>query len=341
MSIKHWVLAMFAFVLLAVACGSGEQDISGLTNVTQLRGRTIGVTSFDDTSTLELRYVLRERYGLKAGLDGASVTLIETPLQELLMQLSDGEVHAVLLLPGRLDIGEEYRVLSRITKEMREVTGMPVAGSVLLTYADVADQKLQGLNDLNRMLSESMTYLDANHDDVIRTVTVDQEADEGLARAWWDGLDVLFGDISIGVQEQIVGMWGVAMALGDIENVPAIGSLVLTGIGEAPGIEVGDDREEPDTGDRTAISLAVLDDPSRRAALYAIEQGIVDSDIVDLSISYLALSDMTDAAPARQFDVVEATSLAVPLGIERELEFVIVSGGVQDVDGTLLVVLNR
>ena len=332
---------MFAFALLAAACGGGEEDISGFTKVTDLRGRTIGVASFEDTSTLELRYVLQESYGLQAGLEGATVTLVETPLQELLMQLSAGELHAVLLPPGRPDIGEEYRVLSSVTEEMRELTGMPVVGSVLLTYADVAEQKLQGLADLNRMLNESMTYLDANRSETVAAVALAQEVDEDSAQAWWDALNLLFGDISTDVQEQIAGVWRAAMALGDIEEVPTIDALILPGIGEALEIEASDDVEEPDTGDRIVISLAVLDDASRRAALYAIEQGIVGSDIVDLSISYLAPSEMTDAAAARQFDVVEATPLAVPLGIERELEFVIVSGGVQDFDGTLLVVLNR
>ena len=215
MSIKHWVLTIFAFALLT-ACGGGEEELSGFTNVTELRGRAIGVASFNDTSTVELRYVLQESCGLQSGLEGASVTLIETPLQELLMQLSDGEVDAVLLPPGRPDIGDEFRILSRITEEMRDVTGMPVAGSVLLTYADVAEQKLHGLTDLNRMLSESMTYFGANRDDVVATVAAEQEVDESLARGWWNALDVLFGDSSIDVQEQIVGLWRVAMALGDI-----------------------------------------------------------------------------------------------------------------------------
>ncbi len=256
------------------------------------------------------------------------------------MQLSAGELHAVLLPPGRPDIGEEYRVLSSVTEEMRELTGMPVVGSVLLTYADVAEQKLRGLADLNRMLNESMTYLDANRSETVAAVALAQEVDEDSAQAWWDALNLLFGDVSTGVQEQITGVWRAAMVLGDIDEVPAIDALILTGTGADPDNE-GGDAEEPDTGDRTAISLAVLDDASRRAALYAVEQGIVGSDIVDLSISYLAPSEMMDAAAARQFDVVEATPLAVPLGLERDLEFVIVSGGVQDIDGTLLVVLNR
>ena len=68
---------------------------------------------------------------------------------------------------------------------------------------------------------------------------------------------------------------------------------------------------------------------------------MVGSEPIDVSITYLARSELTDAVAARRFDVIEERRLAVVLGVERELEFVIVSGGVQDVDGTLLVVLNR
>ena len=103
----------------------------------------------------------------------------------------------------------------------------------------------------------------------------------------------------------------------------------------------GEEQEDAIEGDRETVGLALLDDPSRRAAMYAIEQGIVGSETIDISITYLARSELTDAVSARQFDVIEASPLAVPLGVERELEFVIVSGGVQNVDGTLLVVVNR
>ena len=96
-----------------------------------------------------------------------------------------------------------------------------------------------------------------------------------------------------------------------------------------------------DHGDRTTLSIGVLDDPSRRAALYAVEQGIVSSDTVDLAVTFLPRSDLMDAVSARQFDVVEANPLAVPLGEARDLGFVILSGGEQDFDGVALVVLNN
>ena len=345
MTLRIRALTILIFAALLAACGGEDEPLRGITEVEDLRGGTIGVSLSEGTSTLELRFVLQELYGLSVGYELTDVTLVELPALELLAQLRQGEVDAVVIQRGGpLSQFDEaaFRILSHVTKEMRDAIGLTAPASVLLTYADTAEQKESGLFELNRMLTEGMTYLRANRDDVTAVVTSEQEADEEAARGWWDAFELLFGDTSTDVQEQITGIWSAALALGDIVEVPPIEDLVLfVAEGEAPGIEVKDADEEPDLGDRTTISIGVLDDVSRRAALYAIEQGIVGSEMIDLSITYLPRSEMTDAVSARQFDVIEASPLAVPLGAERELDFVIVSGGVQDIDGTLLVVLNR
>ena len=345
MTLRMRALAILALAVLLAACGGEDEPLRGITEIDDLRGGTIGVSSLEDTATLELRFVLQESYGIVAGTGSTDVTLIELPVLELLSQLRQGEVDAVLIPPGsplaRLDEAD-FRILSRVTKEMSDVTGLPVAGSLLLTYADTAETKASELFELNRMLTEGMTYLRVNRDDVIAIVASEEEVDEEAARSWWEALDLLFGDTSPELREQITGIWSAALALGEIVEVPPIDELMLFAAdGHVPGIEVGDDDEEPDLGDRTTISLGVLDDASRRAALYAIEQGIVGSETIDVSVTYLSRSELTDAVSARQFDVIEASPLAVPLGVERDLEFVIVSGGVQNVDGTLLVVVNR
>jgi hypothetical protein len=79
----------------------------------------------------------------------------------------------------------------------------------------------------------------------------------------------------------------------------------------------------------------VLDDASRRAALYAIDQDIVRSDMIDISLTYLPASSLVDAAAARQFDVVEVEPIAVPLGAANGQQFTILSGGLVDLDSTL------
>ena len=342
----RWYLALAASFLmfLLAACGGEDKPLTGIVDLGGLRAKTVGVTSFDDSGTMELRYVLQESYGLVAGQADGDVTIIEGPAQDLLMLLEAGDVDAVLIRRGRPQMAsaeDTYRVVSRVTDEIRGLTGVPVAGSILLTYADTAEQKALVLFELNRMLTDSLTYLDSNRGDVLGALAVDGEIDEDAAHDWWSAFNLLFGDISLDVQEQIVTVWRVAAALGDIEDVPEIDGFILHGVGEIADEAESKEQEEPDIGDRTTLSIGVLDDPSRRAALYAIEQGIVSSETVDLNVTYLSRSELRDAVSARQFDVVEASPLAVTLGEERDLGFVIVSGGMQDLDGAVLVVLDN
>lgn len=100
--------------------------------------------------------------------------------------------------------------------------------------------------------------------------------------------------------------------------------------------------EEPQTaateGDRVTVSIAVLDDMAHRAALYAIEQRIVTSPTVDPVLTYLPPSAIDETARSKQHDVIEASPLTVALGAAEDFEFVILSAGIQDLDGTLLFV---
>ena len=100
----------------------------------------------------------------------------------------------------------------------------------------------------------------------------------------------------------------------------------------------GDEEPAALTGQRTTISLALLDDPGRRAALYAIEQGIVTSDSVDVNLTYLPLSAISDAASARQYDAVETAAVTVAQAAAAGFEFIVLSAGLQDLDGTFLFV---
>ena len=100
----------------------------------------------------------------------------------------------------------------------------------------------------------------------------------------------------------------------------------------------GGDSQPPDVtdGDRITISIALRDDANRLAALYAIEQGIVTSDTIDVDVTYLTQSAIAEVALARQYDVIEVTPLAVPLAAVQDFDFAVLSGGLQNSDGTFL-----
>jgi len=325
-------VALLALVALAAACGgsadAGRGELAGLD---ELRGGTLGVASADSVATLETRFVLRLAYQLETGAAGAEVALVESPADSLPSLLRDGTIDAAVL-PDRsafqlLKSAGGVYLLSHITKEMRELTGEPALASVLVTYPDVVATKPAALEELNAFLAESLTYFRANKDAVIDAVGADAE-ERAYLRWWWDRHDVLFGDVSPPVQAGLLDLWEAGRAVGDIDGYPDLASVLFD-----PGAQ-----ESADASPRTTVTLGVLDDPGRRCALYAIEKAIVVSDAIDVNLTYLPASALQEAAAAKYFEVIEATPLLVPLGATGDLPLLVLSGGLQDLDGTLLFV---
>ena len=88
---------------------------------------------------------------------------------------------------------------------------------------------------------------------------------------------------------------------------------------------------------RQTLTLAYADDPSRSALVWAIQNGKVTSPTVDLKITFLPVAQIIPAANTKQFDVIEATPLAVPRTAGAEPGFVILSLGLINLNGTQLV----
>jgi ABC-type nitrate/sulfonate/bicarbonate transport system substrate-binding protein len=321
-------LLLLAFLAATFGgCADSKTKRTGeLTDLSDLEGKTVGVTSLLSTTTLAARYVLQESYGLTAGPVAGDVTLEESPAGSLSQRLLDREIDAAIAagVPS-LDLAddEELVAFARVTGELRDITGEPLLTSVLLTYPDVADVKGAALADLNRMLETSVTYFESNRNDVLAAVAADRGVSRRLLERWWDVHDVSLGRTSAGSQEELLTVWRAATALGDIDAYPEL-SDVLFAAGEQSAPQ-----------GRTTISIALLDDASRRAALYAIEQGIVGSGLIDVNVTYLPLSALSEAALARQYDVFEAEPLAVPLAAESGQGFIVLSAGFVDLDSTL------
>ena len=321
--------------LFLVACGGGDAGPRGeLSRLDDLRGRTVGVASLDGVPTLELRYVLRAEHDLEAAIVGGDVTLVESPVDSLQGLLDSGDVDAALLSERKafqLRDDDSVYVLARLAADTRDLTGEPVLATILATYPDVAAEKPEALEELRAVISASLTYFRANQDAVIEAVAADGDEREFL-RWWWDRHDLVFGDASPAMQAQLLHLWGVSQTLGDIDGYPTIeAALFRAQDGAGPD-------EGPPGATHTTVTLAVLDDPGRRCALFALEQRLITSDRIDVNLTYLPLSALQEAVPARQYDVVETSPLAVPQKSNAVPGLIVLSGGLQDLDGTLLFV---
>ncbi len=236
LAVPRAAAADFDFVVLSAALRnldgtflfvSADSDIE---DPGDLSGKTIAVPSLGGTFTLETRYLLQETYGLDVSLESGDVRIIESPAESLPTLLSNGDVDAAVMLhlgAFRVLEDESFRVLSQVTDEVQLLTAGPVMNSILVTYPDVAAQKADALDEVNRLLAESVTYFKANQEDVIQAVAADQEVDPAFLTWWWERQDLLLGDLSIETQEQLLAVWNAAIAIGDIEEFPELATVIF------------------------------------------------------------------------------------------------------------------
>jgi ABC-type nitrate/sulfonate/bicarbonate transport system substrate-binding protein len=327
-------LALAACVLatLGAACRSqGGVDARALAG---LRGETIGVVSLTDVSTLEARYLLQEAAGLDVSQEGSAVTFMEVPPESLAEELASGQIDAAIPSPAgafRLLSDDRFRVLAEVSKEVRRLAGGPLASSVLLTYPDVAEQKAEPLAALDRLLAQSMAYYAANEGLVLETIAGSAGVDLTFLRWHAERQDLRLGDLSAETQERLLRTWQAAVTLGVIDRAPDLATVLF-----APAKQEA--AANGMAGGRVTVSMALLDDPSRRGALYAIEQGLVSSDEIDIDLTYLPASALAGAATTKQYDVVEALPLLVPISARQDVGFVVFSAGAAALGSTYLFV---
>jgi NitT/TauT family transport system substrate-binding protein len=90
------------------------------------------------------------------------------------------------------------------------------------------------------------------------------------------------------------------------------------------------------TVERQTLTLAYSDDPSRVALLWAITNKKVTSPFLDVQASFLPVAQIIPAANTKQYDAIEATPLAVPRTAGGEPGFQIISSGLLNLSGTVL-----
>jgi len=225
----------FPFVVLSAGLEESDGTFlfvaagSRLQSPADLAGGTVGVVSQGDPSTLVTRYLL-QRYEIETNPAAEGVTIEVAPADSLPALLQNGEIDAAVLTEQaafRLLSNEDFRVLSRVTDELRELAGAPVISSILVTYPDVVGQKAEALGELNRLLAQSVTYFQANEDTVIEAVAAEQQADVESLRWWWERYDLPLGDLSSGTQQQLLQAWEMARALGDVESYPDLADVLF------------------------------------------------------------------------------------------------------------------
>ncbi len=83
------------------------------------------------------------------------------------------------------------------------------------------------------------------------------------------------------------------------------------------------------------VTYGYLLDPSLEGVLYAIKQGIVKSDTIEIDAKALAIPALIQSTPTKRFDVLMNAVMAIPLAKRRGLDLVVLSTALRAPDNSV------
>lgn len=86
---------------------------------------------------------------------------------------------------------------------------------------------------------------------------------------------------------------------------------------------------------KETITYGYLLDPSLEGVLYAIKQGIVKSDKIEIKATALSIPALIRSTPAKRFDVIMNAVMAIPFAKRRGLDLVVLSTALRAAPGGL------
>lgn len=83
------------------------------------------------------------------------------------------------------------------------------------------------------------------------------------------------------------------------------------------------------------VTYAYLADPALEGVLYAIKNGIIKSDKIEIEASALQIPALISSTPAKKYDVIMNAVMAIPFAKRRGLELVVLSSALRSAEGRL------
>jgi ABC-type nitrate/sulfonate/bicarbonate transport system substrate-binding protein len=195
---------------------------SGLHSPAELRGRSIAQQPGGASSTLMLRFVLQQKYGLRLSAP-AEIEWVVVPQDEMTDALLSGRVDAAMQnsYEGWLAMQHpELRLLYQATSDFVELTGSRPMNTGLLTGPEIVAEKQAAIRALNMAFARSVSYTNDHRHEVFESVASEAGVPAEYLEWWWDTFDVLWGPVRRDHLLGVRGLWDAAVATGDLPAAP-------------------------------------------------------------------------------------------------------------------------
>ena len=196
---------------------------SPIKSVSDLRGKSLGVTGVKSMGTSMIRLALWKRHGFDVALSGGDVRWVEMPSPNLPSALLQHRIDATNLIPTQafqVRSDKNLRVFDDLSGDIKSLIGPDVIYSVLVAYPDRLQQHADSYGEFVKLLKASVDYALVHRDEVLAAVSVETNMPVGYFREWFE--NYISFPVVIGSSDaaQLQKTWTYCKQLGVIASYP-------------------------------------------------------------------------------------------------------------------------
>jgi NitT/TauT family transport system substrate-binding protein len=197
---------------------------SPITDVAQLKGKTVGSFALRSTGWMYARQAIAKKTGLNVALEGGDFKQVEIVAPNLPGALAAGQVDAAALIHSqayRARQGGEFRNIFDAIKFMNERYGRLIP-SVDVSFPDKLAARPDAFREYSRMYKASAEYALAHRAEVFPAVAREANIDPKFFDWWFDRTTNVPGIFGPEQEKAVLTAWEIAKELNMIKAAPDI-----------------------------------------------------------------------------------------------------------------------
>ena len=191
-------------------------------SVKDLKGKTIGVSSFNASNATLTRIAIKNVYGMDVKFDGGDFQWVQMPESSAPAALQTGKIDASNMLHTQALLAinsKTFRELMNPIADLYKKYQVEAVTAVQVSYPERLAEKPEAYREFNRMLKASVDYTMSHIDEVSKAVAKGK-LEESFLKDWLEHVGSFPGAVSDGDIKALEVTWKSAKDLGIIPSYP-------------------------------------------------------------------------------------------------------------------------
>lgn len=186
-----------------------------------LKGQKIGVPSLGSAGFHMMRMWASEQFGVNTDVASGDFQFVETAPSALITGLQTGQFDAGTMLYSQAyqaGTSSEFRAIATPARAMFELWGVQMIPSVNVAYPEKIAENPENYKEFNRLLRESVLYLQANPDEVLGAVAAESKISPDFFKVVFRDYAEIPANMTEGDIASIAKLWELSVKHGVLQG---------------------------------------------------------------------------------------------------------------------------